>query len=113
MSVLLYKPWRRRIDLKRQQSRLLREQYEGQYEDEPAAPADPELALHGGNGNDKKKARLAVVATTTAEHSHHDNDTNDEDGKKNGVGKKDDDDPDAILPHHPPGQGGEGSCGKK
>lgn len=55
---------------------------------------------------------MAVVATTTAEHPHHDNDTNDEDGKKDGVGKKNDDDPDAILPHDPPGQGGEGPRGK-
>lgn len=109
MSVLLYKPWRRRIDRKRQQSRLLQGQYEEQYEDEPAAPADSELAQHDGNGNDKKKA---VVITTTAEHPHHDNDTNDEVGKKNDVGKKDDDEPDAILPHDPPGQGGKGSRGK-
>lgn len=117
MSVLLYKPWRRHIDRKRQQSRLPQNQYEDQYEDEPAAPADLELALNDDDDNGKKKVGAAAV-TTTAEHPHHDNDTADKVGKKVGVGKKDyddgdDDDPDIIMPHDPPRQGGEGSLGKK
>ncbi|MCJ1346985.1 hypothetical protein MMC31_005205, partial [Peltigera leucophlebia] len=100
LSVLLYKPWRRHIDRKRQQSRLPQNQYEDQYEDEPAAPADLELALNDDDDNGKKKVSAAAV-TTTAEHPHHDNDTADKVGKKVGVGKKDyddgdDDDPDII-----------------
>lgn len=112
MSVLLYKPWRRHIDRKRQQSRQLQGQYEDQYEDEPAASADLESALPDDDGNDKKKANVAVVSTT-AKHPHRDNDTKDGVGKKNGVGKMDDDDSDVILSHDPLGQGGEGSRGKK
>lgn len=108
MSVVLYKPWRRYIDRKREQSRLLQDQNEDQYEDEPAAPADLELGLN----DDRKKVGVSVV-TTTAEHPHNDNDTNDELGKKNNEGKKDGDDPDVILPQGPPGQGGEGSRGNK
>lgn len=63
LSVLLYKPWRRHIDRKRQQSRQLQEQ-----DNDDVAAVDLEGAV-------------AVTSATASEHSHNDNnnDGNDSD----------------------------------
>lgn len=75
LSVLLYKPWRRHIDRKRQQSRQLQDQ-----DNDDVAAADLEGAV-------------AVSSATASEHSHNDNNNDDDDHS------------DVILPHDPPGKG--------